>query len=183
VAVESVDPFLIFRTCIFVAVGVYTGLTMLGTIFKMVQILSGTDPRKRLLRTYLSYQLLAIRIRPLAASIVQRPLVGDATVLQHRLADELDFDAALEAFHRSDERVVRIVIGRRPGVRRDLVVASARAHRQRLADKHPARWGLPGGRDDVRAGLVHPSGRVIDAERCKSKAARLAIDEAPKDAR
>ena len=58
-----------------------------------------------------------------AVAVDQRPLARRAAVVEHRLADQLDLDAAVEAFDRAHEHVVGVVVGRRPRVRRDLVLA------------------------------------------------------------
>ena len=44
-------------------------------------------------------------------------------VVEHRLADQLDLDLAVDALGRPDQHVVGVVVGRRPGVRRDRVRA------------------------------------------------------------
>lgn len=67
----ATDPFLVFRTTLFVGVAVYTVLTTTGTIWRLVAVLRGDDPRKRLLRTYLGYQLATVRLRPLSGELVQ----------------------------------------------------------------------------------------------------------------
>ena len=79
---------------------------------------------------------------------------GVAAVVERRLADELDLDVALEALDRAHEHVLGVVVGRRPRVRRDLVLVVARAHRQRVADDDPAGRRLPGRHEHVRARLV-----------------------------
>lgn len=68
---NEIDPFAIFRTTLFVALAVYTVLTTAGTIWGVAVVLRGNDPRKRLLRAYLSYQLVSVRIRPLAGELLE----------------------------------------------------------------------------------------------------------------
>ena len=68
---DPVDPFWVFRTGIFFVLGVYTILVTTVTIFKIAHLLRGRDPRKALLRAYLSYQLVTIRLRPLAADLLE----------------------------------------------------------------------------------------------------------------
>ena len=65
------DPFSVFRTTLFVALAVYTGLSTAGTIWHVVGVLRGHEPEKRLLRTYLGYQLVSFRVRPLAGELLQ----------------------------------------------------------------------------------------------------------------
>ena len=68
----------------------------------------------------------------MAAPVDERPLRRLATVVEDGLADELDLDPAVEALDRAHEHVVGVVVGRRPRVRRDLVLVVVRAHRQRV---------------------------------------------------
>ena len=70
-AVGRMDPFILFRTTLFVFLGIYTLLTMAGTMWQVLRVLRGSDPQKRLLRLYLSYQLVSIRIRPLSGELLQ----------------------------------------------------------------------------------------------------------------
>ena len=68
---NEIDPFRIFRTTLFIALAIYTVLTTAGTIWQVTVVLRGSDPDKRLLRTYLAYQLLSFRLRPLANELAQ----------------------------------------------------------------------------------------------------------------
>ena len=68
----------------------------------------------------------------------ERPLGRRAAVVEHRLADQLDLDLALDALDGAHQHVVGVVVGRRPGVRRDRVLAAARPHGQRVAHDDPA---------------------------------------------
>ncbi|MGD8451845.1 MAG: hypothetical protein PVJ57_08505 [Phycisphaerae bacterium] len=68
---NEIDPFAIFRNVLFVAVAVYTLVTMAGTVTRVVVILSGHDPHKKLLRACVSYQLVTIRIRPLVGELLE----------------------------------------------------------------------------------------------------------------
>ena len=72
----------------------------------------------------------------------QRPRRRHAAVVEHGLAHELDLDLALEALDRAHQHVVGVVVGRRPGVRRDRVLVLARADGQRLAHLAPSRSGV-----------------------------------------
>ena len=116
------------------------------------------------------------------------PVVGEgpgrvrAAIVEDGLADELDLDGALEALDRPDEDVLRVVVGRRPCVRRDRVLAGRRPHRQRVADDDPARRRLPGRHEDVGTGLVVPRGGMADSERAELEVPRLAIEERAEDA-
>src|SRR5262249_4145209 len=104
-------------------------------------------------------------------------------VVERGLADEVDLDATVEAFHRADEHVVGVVVGRRAGVRCDGVLVVARTQRQRISYDDPARRGLPRRLEDLRPGYVRPGRRVRDPERSEAEEARLAVEQAAEDAR
>ena len=86
----------------------------------------------------------------------ERPLRGRAAVVEVRLADQLHLDVAVEAQDRAHEHVVGVVVGRRPGVRGDRVLAAARTHRQRVAHEQPSR----------SASSTSSRGRSSRARRC-----------------
>ena len=113
----------------------------------------------------------------------ERPLARDAAVVEDGLAHELDLDVAVDAAHRADEQVLGVVVGRRPGVRRDGVLGAARAHGQRVAHDDPAARGVPRRLEDVGARLVAPAGRDVDPERGEAEVARLAVEQRPEHAR
>ena len=117
------------------------------------------------------------RVGGVPAAVDQCPLRRRPAVVEHRLADQLDLDGALQAPDGAHQQVIGVVVGRRPGVRGDLVLALPRTHRQGVADQDPARRRLPGRRQDVRPGLVHPRRRVVDPERPEPEVARLAVEQ------
>ena len=85
---------------------------------------------------------------PLASAVCrlavdQGPLRRRPAVVERRLADEFDLDGALQAADRAHQHVVSVVVGGRPGVRRDLVLGLLWTHGQRVADHDPARRRLP----------------------------------------
>jgi hypothetical protein len=65
------DLFLVFRTVLFIGLTVYFGLTTIITIRTLYGILAGEDPRRRLLRACISYQLVTTRVKPLAGELAQ----------------------------------------------------------------------------------------------------------------
>lgn len=67
----SDDPFILFRSLLFVALAAYFVITTTATVVRVTAVLAGSDPRKRLLRAYLSYQLASIRLGPLADELLQ----------------------------------------------------------------------------------------------------------------
>ena len=112
---------------------------------------------------------------------VQRPLGGHAPVVEHGLADQLHLHMAVDALDGAHEHVLGVVVGRRPGVRGDLVGMVARPHGQRVANDRPAARHLPGRDHHVGAGLVGAGGRMVDAERAEPEHARLAVEQAAED--
>ena len=106
-----------------------------------------------------------------------------AAVVEGRLADELDLNPAFKAVDRSHQHMVGVVVGRRPGVRGDLVLVIPGADRQRVADENPSGRSLPRRCQDVRARLVDPRRRVVDPEGPEPKASTLPVKQAAKHAR
>ena len=113
----------------------------------------------------------------------QRPLAGDAAVVERGLAHELHLDAPLEADHRAHQGVVGVVVGRGPGVRRDRVLPPPRPDRQRVAHLDPALRRVPGRHQRVRARLVGARRGHVDPERREAEGPGLAVEEASEDAR
>jgi hypothetical protein len=68
------DIFNTFRTAIFVGLTLYYFLATGLMTMRLVRVLSGADPRLSLLRAYLSYHLVTIRIRPLAGELAHLAL-------------------------------------------------------------------------------------------------------------
>ncbi len=122
------------------------------------------------------------RVGHVPAPVDERPLGRRATVVEDRLADELDLDGALGALDRANEHVVAVVVGGRPSVRRDLVLVVARPHRQRVANHDPASRRLPRRHQHVRACLVRTRGGMVDPERRQPEEAGLAVQQAAEDA-
>ena len=112
----------------------------------------------------------------------ERPLRRRAAVVEDRLAYELDLDGALGTLNRANQHVVAVVVGRRPGVRRDLVLVAARPHRQRIANDDPASGRFPRRHQHVRVRLIGPRGGMVDPERREAEEAGLAVEQAAEDA-
>ena len=112
----------------------------------------------------------------------ERPLGRRAPVVEDRLAHQVDLDAALQAQDGAHEHVVAVLVGRRPGVRRDLVLVIARTHGQRVADQGPAARRVPRRQEGVRAGLVDARRGDVDTERAQPERAGLAIQQCAEDA-
>ena len=118
------------------------------------------------------------RVRRMPVAVHERPLGRRPAVVECRLADQLHLDAPTEAFDGAHEHVIRVVVGRRPGVGRDRVLVTRRPHRQRIANDEPAGRRLPGRHEHVRAGLVVLCGRMRDPERAEPEEAGLAVEQA-----
>lgn len=72
------EPFIVYRQVLFIALAVYYGVTTVVTGWQVAALLRGHEPQKRLLRVYLSYQLLTLRLRPSWRELVQ---IGGWTVI------------------------------------------------------------------------------------------------------
>ena len=96
----------------------------------------------------------AARVGCQAVTVDQRPIGRRTSVVEHRLADEVDLDLTLDALDRPHQRVVGIVVRGRARVRRDLVLVIPWPHRQRVANDDPSGRRLPRRHEHVRPGLV-----------------------------
>ncbi len=65
------EPFLVFTQTLFIALTLYLIVSTFVTVRYLWGIFSGDDPARRLLRAYLSYQLLTFRVRPLLGELGQ----------------------------------------------------------------------------------------------------------------
>ena len=65
------DLFTFYRTCLFVFITVYFVLATTATVVELARLLRGHDPHRRLLRLYLSYQVITFNPRPLAGELLQ----------------------------------------------------------------------------------------------------------------
>ncbi len=124
----------------------------------------------------------ACGVRDVTVAFDQGPLRRRSSIVEYGLADELDFDASLEAEHIAHEHVVGVVVCRRARVGCDLVLAAPRTHGERVADQNPARRRVPGGSQRVRPRLVAPGGGNVDPERPHPEGPGLTIEQAPEDA-
>ena len=68
---DEFDLFTFFRMTLFVFLGIYTTLMLLSTIRRAIVLFSGDDPRKELLRLYVSYHFLTIGVAPLRNELIQ----------------------------------------------------------------------------------------------------------------
>jgi len=65
------DLFIFFRTLLFLFLGAYSLLLLASGLWRLRLLLSGPQTPRQLLRLYLSYQLLTIRLRPLRGELLQ----------------------------------------------------------------------------------------------------------------
>ena len=65
------DLFIFFRATLFVFLAVYSVLLLGTSVWRLTALFSGSDPTKRMLRLYVSYQLLTIRLKPLRGELAQ----------------------------------------------------------------------------------------------------------------
>ncbi len=68
---HDLDAFQVFRTMLFIGVTVYTIITTLESLARAVALLAGRDPKRRLLRAYIGYNLVTFRLEPLTGELLQ----------------------------------------------------------------------------------------------------------------
>lgn len=68
---ESPDLFVVFRTTLFVVLTAYAVVTTATAGWHVLRLLRGDTGHQRLLRTYLGYQLLSVRLGPLRGELLQ----------------------------------------------------------------------------------------------------------------
>ncbi len=83
------DPFAVYRTALFVALSAYYLVTTAGAAWQVAVLLRGREPHKSLLRLYLSYQLLSVRLRPLRGELLQIAFWGTMLAVMYWLHELL----------------------------------------------------------------------------------------------
>lgn len=73
--VDELDLFLTFRTAVFVALVIYSGLSLSATTWQVIAFFRSDDPKVRWVRRYVTYQLVNMRLRPLAGELFQIALL------------------------------------------------------------------------------------------------------------
>ncbi len=68
---EAPDLFILFRTTLFLLLTVYALVTTATAGWHVLRLLRGDRGHQRLLRTYLAYQLLSVRLEPLRGELLQ----------------------------------------------------------------------------------------------------------------
>ena len=79
--VDGFDLFYFFRTVLFFFLGTYAVLLTVASLNRVIGLLAGDGCGKEMLRVYVSYQLLSVRLRPLAGELVQIALLVAALAL------------------------------------------------------------------------------------------------------
>ena len=111
------------------------------------------------------------------------PLRGRRTVVEHRLAHELDLHLPLDAFHQAHDQMIGVEVRGRARVRRALLVVVPRADRERVDHPQPALRRHPRRLDDVRPRHVAPPRGHEHAVRAHAPAARATIEHRSEDRR
>ncbi len=67
----ALDVFEIYRTALFLALTLYYAVIMAASGWHIAGLLRGDDPTRRLLRVYLGYQVVSIRLRTFTPELLQ----------------------------------------------------------------------------------------------------------------
>lgn len=67
----ELDLFELYSAALFIFVMIYYALVFGFAGWHVARILRGADKHKRLLRTYITYQLVTVRVAPLATELLQ----------------------------------------------------------------------------------------------------------------
>ena len=124
---------------------------------------------------------LASAARASPSTSFQRAVLG--RVVEGRLADRFDLDPSVDALHRANEQMLRIVRPELARVHGPSSSSPAGGERQRVADDEPARVGHPARLEHVRAGDVAARHRGSKAPRPDPEGARPAVEQGGEDAR
>jgi hypothetical protein len=65
------DLFILFRSALVIFATIYSVLLTVSGMWRLVRVFAGADPKKQMLRLYLSYQLLTIRLAPVRSELIQ----------------------------------------------------------------------------------------------------------------
>jgi hypothetical protein len=72
---DGFDLFIFFRTTLLIFATTYSVLMLSSGIWRVVRLFGGENPRKQMLRLYVSYQLVTIRLRPVRGELLQLALL------------------------------------------------------------------------------------------------------------
>lgn len=73
--VAELDLFYTFRTAVFAGLVIYAVLSLSATVWQVVAYLRSDDPKVRWVRRYVTYQLVSMRLSPLAGELFQITLL------------------------------------------------------------------------------------------------------------
>ena len=65
------DVFIFFRTMLVTFLTIYALLTLSSTLWRLKGLFAGEHTDKQMLRLYVSYQMLTIRLEPLRSELLQ----------------------------------------------------------------------------------------------------------------
>jgi len=65
------DLFIFFRTMLVTFLTIYALLVLSSTLWRLTRLFSGEQPDKQILRLYMSYQMLTIRLEPVHGELLQ----------------------------------------------------------------------------------------------------------------
>ncbi len=65
------DLFAFYRATLFLFLGTYTLLLTVSGVWQLVRLLAGPERHKEFLRTYVAYQLVTMRVRPVRGELLQ----------------------------------------------------------------------------------------------------------------
>ena len=65
------DLFIFFRTTLVVFLTTYSLLVLGSTVWRLKRLFAGDDASRQMLRLYVSYQMLTVRLTPLRAELAQ----------------------------------------------------------------------------------------------------------------
>ncbi len=65
------DLFIFFRTTLVIFLAIYSALILSSTVWRLTTLFTGDDPKKQMLRLYVSHQLLTIRLKPVRGELLQ----------------------------------------------------------------------------------------------------------------
>ena len=117
------------------------------------------------------------RIGRMTVTVDQRPLRRRTPVVEDGLADQLDIDIALQTHDGAHQHVIAVIVSGRPGVRGDLVLATARTDGQRVTNQYPTHRRVPRRDESVRTRFVDSRRRHVDPEGAQPEATGLAVKE------
>jgi hypothetical protein len=69
--VGDYDLFTAFRSLLFLFLAIYAALMLWSMAWQVRRFLAGRGSAKRLLRTYLAYQIVTIRVQPAVGELLQ----------------------------------------------------------------------------------------------------------------